>query len=62
MKASKVVWAVVVVLVILGVGLYIADMVKKNPAEMDCILGLGPKDSPTLCYGWSQTDVPEILQ
>ncbi|GEM_PF-1505837 len=61
MKVKGIIWVLVIVALIFGVGLYVADMVKKNPGTMECVLGVGPSKNPTLCYGWRQSDGPSIL-
>ncbi len=54
MNARNIIITLLVIALVLGGGWYVADMVKKNPGEMTCVLGIGPDDYPTLCYVWSQ--------
>jgi len=58
MKTSTIIKWVLVIVIIVGTGLYFAEMVRDNQPEMKCVLGLGPERDPTLCYGWSKVSSP----
>ena len=58
MSAVDTIKVIVILAIVLGAGYYVANMVKTSNGEMECFLGLGPSDAPTLCYGWSQKEKP----
>lgn len=60
MGSKKTLWNLLIIAVAVGIvvggGMWVAKMVREDPAKT-CHIGIGPADDPTLCYGYIKTVV-----